>query len=206
MSVCLKRQQCVSLSTNLIHAAKIDIVCVQRSYRMQKRSFIIPHSVQSDRENMENVTGSGFWEYFQTIFFATLWQKRKVRLLSVQLIVAQRKFSYTHKYDSDMEILLNARKMETFKNPICQSFTTVAKSAVNFYFGKTLFWIGHVMWLQRLAYLAKITKITIRTSIEIIYISRHFSKNDSSIHIFLLVQSVKYAFAVYKQIWNRDVL
>lgn len=31
-----------------------------------------------------------------------------------------------------MEILLNAREMETFKNPIYQSFATVAKSAVNF--------------------------------------------------------------------------
>jgi len=49
-----------------------------------------------------------------------------------QLIVAQRKFSYTHKYDSDMEILLNVREMETFKNSIYQSFATVAKSAVNF--------------------------------------------------------------------------
>lgn len=53
-------------------------------------------------------------------------------LLSAQLIVVQRKFSCTHKYDSDMEILLNAREMETFKNPIYQSFATVAKSAVNF--------------------------------------------------------------------------
>jgi len=31
-----------------------------------------------------------------------------------------------------MEILLNAREMETFKNSIYQSFATVAKSAVNF--------------------------------------------------------------------------
>lgn len=37
-----------------------------------------------------------------------------------------------------MEILLNVREMETFKNPIYQSFTMVSKSAV-FYFGKLYF-------------------------------------------------------------------
>lgn len=59
-------------------------------------------------------------------FSAGRWQKRKVRLLSTQLIVMQCESSCAHKYDSDVEILLNA-KVETCRNPIYQNFKEACK-------------------------------------------------------------------------------
>lgn len=59
---------------------------------------------------------------------------RKVRLLSAQLIVVQREFPCTHKYDGDMEILLNAGERKLLRISIYQSFATVAKFAVNFFY------------------------------------------------------------------------
>lgn len=118
------------LSPNLIHAAKIDIVrrsAFHAGCRKDRSSFCIPCSrVRRTWKTSQEADSKNTFK----LFCATL-AKTQVRLLSAQLIVVQREFPRTHKYDSDMEILLNARQ-KLLRIPFIRASKKPEKSATNF--------------------------------------------------------------------------
>lgn len=105
-------------------------LCVHTKCRKDRSSFRIMCSwVQRTWKTSQEVDSGNTFK----LFSSRRLQKRKVRLLSAQLIVAQRvcESSYTYKYDSNMEILLTLM-LATFRNLFYQSFVTVVKSAALF--------------------------------------------------------------------------
>lgn len=115
-----------NVSPNLIHM-RLKLTFMQD---VEKILHHISHNMQLGTKSMENVTGSESWEYFQTIFFATLAKDAKCGCFRHNWSLCSVCES-SYKYDSNMEILLTLM-LETFRNPIYQSFATAVKFAAIF--------------------------------------------------------------------------